>query len=199
MQLGSSSKGYFDNISLWDADVKDLHCIKLDTPDSKGDYPCDCYKKRVEFLHDLNLIKLDICRGWWDYMVVQTDFFCLFEKMGFSGFSRWEGYFNRGMQLQISVQCHRDIPIYQSIKLYDLLSDEYIYRLYKLSGCVMPFYNSSNVLINSMSYNLKVYINECMKYKKLTTSKNIHNLQIDTNKKIKMLIEVLNEMTENNS
>ena len=199
MQLGSSHNGYIRNINLWDADVKDLHCIKLDTPDTKGEYPCDCYKKRVELIHDLKVVKLDICRGWWDYMVVQTDLFWLFEKIGFAGFGKWNHYFKKGMKMEVCIQCHRDFPIYQNFKLYDLLSDEYIYRLNRLGSCTVHFYNSTNTIVDSAAYALKDYINECMRYKKLTVSTNKNKVPTDINKRIKMLICVLNEMTENNS
>lgn len=95
-------------------------CIHNSTPYNQNVAPCNCFKRRFEFLYNLKIVRIEICRDWYNYMVTGFGIIKTFEVLGYT-FT--DELFETN---KTRIRCHSDLPLFQMLHISDVLDADII-------------------------------------------------------------------------
>lgn len=177
----------------WGAEKVFTYCINLEKPTDLAEQKCDCYKKRIEIVYDLELHKIEVCRGWFNYMMGEKTFGGILKMLGYKNIveNLWSTH-NEPNYLFIPVNSEN--MVFQYFPIYEVFSQEFLIKAekQKYKRCYNHFFAHSEKHAETIDYWIWAFIREAFIKSKISKRmKRMCFYEITKEMSIKVLIAYL--------
>ena len=135
-------------------DVQDK-CIDAKCP--MHHFKCEHFKHRIEMIYNFRLVKLEVCREWWRYMLQDYEPIEILAKLGYNYKSLFTSYGIKSGN-GVRIYCNNDYNLVQIFQLHELLATELLNDI-----SLFPYHSSSSYKAITKRY-IEMAYNCAMRY-----------------------------------